>query len=82
MRAIQGDIQEKKSRLEKIKSEIKAANYEASLAEKTDKSRLLEAKRDSLNTEIRVLSLQADTRARLDFKRLEVKNKTIEIQAM
>lgn len=66
-------------RLERIKDDIRSAKYDSRLAEKTDKTKSLEDKREELNAEIRTLSLQADARARLDLKRGEVKSKTSEI---
>lgn len=40
---------------------------------------MLEEQREELNNEFQSLTLQADTRARLDLKRAEVKSKMAEI---
>jgi len=40
---------------------------------------VLEEQREELNNEFQSLTLQADTRARLDLKRAEVKSKMAEI---
>lgn len=80
LRTLVGDIGEKKSRLEKIKGEIKSANFDERLSERVSKARTMEDKRDSLNAELRSLSLQADSRARLDLKRAEMKSKKSEIK--
>ena len=46
------------------------------------KARVMEDKRDVLNTEPMSLSLQADTRARLDLKRSEVKSRALEVKRL
>lgn len=40
----------------------------------------MEAERDGLNIELRALSAQADTRAKLDLKRAELKSKTSQMR--
>jgi len=50
------------------------------LADFAKKARELEDERERLNSELQGLSLQADSRARLELKRGEVKSKTMEIQ--
>ena len=82
IRTLQGDIEEKKRRLDKVRQEIKDANYDERIAEKSSKARALEDQREDLNGEIRTLSLQADSRARLDIKRAEMKSKKNEMQNM
>ena len=79
---MQGDIEEKKRRLDKFRKDIKEANYDERIAEKSSKARALEDRREDLNGEIRTLSLQADSRARLDIKRAEMKSKKNEMQNM
>ncbi|KAG6379376.1 P-loop containing nucleoside triphosphate hydrolase protein [Boletus reticuloceps] len=80
LRTLCGDIEEKKLRLEKVKKDIKEANFEERLSKRTSNARVMEDKRDSLNAELRSLSLQADTRARLDLKRSEVRSRTLEVK--
>ncbi|KAI9566180.1 P-loop containing nucleoside triphosphate hydrolase protein [Boletus coccyginus] len=80
LRTLSGDIEEKKQRLEKLKRDIKGANFDERLSERASKARVMEDKRDSLNAELRGLSLQADARARLDLKRSEVKSRTLEVK--
>ncbi|KAF8552026.1 hypothetical protein OG21DRAFT_1486552 [Imleria badia] len=80
LRTLSGDIEEKKLRFEKVKKDIKEANFEERLSERASKARVMEDKRDSLNTELRGLSLQADARARLDLKRSEVRSRTLEVK--
>ncbi|KAF9643243.1 hypothetical protein BDM02DRAFT_1548809 [Thelephora ganbajun] len=82
IRTLQGDIEEKKRRLDKVRQEIKDANYDEKIAEKSSKARALEDQREDLNGEIRTLSLQADSRARLDIKRAEMRSKKNEAQNM
>lgn len=80
LRTIQTDITDKRARLEVLRGEARAARFDERLAERVAQARTLEAKRDALNGEIRALSLQADTRARLDLKRAEVRNKRAEVE--
>jgi DNA repair protein RAD50 len=58
-----------------------AGDYDARLAKRTEEAKDLEEQRETLNRELRTLSLQADARAKLDLKRGEVKNKNGEIQS-
>lgn len=80
LRTLSGDIEEKKLRLEKVKRDIKEASFEERLSERASKARVMEDKRDGLNSELRGLSLQADARARLDLKRSEVRSRTLEVK--
>ena len=82
IRTLEGDIEEKKRRLDRARQEIKDANFDERLSEKSSKARALEDRREDLNGEIRTLSLQADSRARLDIKRAELKSKRNEMQNM
>ena|SRR6266511_2793332 len=75
------EIQQKKDRLEKLKGSIVSARYDTRLAEFTKTARGLEEQREELNSELQSLTLQADTRARLDLKRAEVKTKAAEMQS-
>ncbi|KAF9013278.1 hypothetical protein BDQ17DRAFT_1386857 [Cyathus striatus] len=77
---LQSDIEEKKARMEKIRADVASMNYDSKLSEKSERSRSLEEKREGLNNEMRILNLQADSRAKLELKREEMKSKSIEIQ--
>ena len=79
LRALQSDIEEKKRRLQKLKQDLVASNYDGRLAEKAEKSRRMEVKREQLSFELQTLSIQADSRAKLEINRKDVKNKTLEI---
>ena len=80
MKTLHADIEEKKARIEKIKVDMKSANYDERVAERVGKARTMEDRRDELNSEIRSLSLQADSRARFDIKRSELKSKQGDIR--
>ena len=82
LRALQSDIEEKKSRLQKLKQDHIESNYDKRLAEKAENSRRMEAKREQLSFELQTLSLQADSRAKLEINRKEVKNKASEIERL
>jgi DNA repair protein RAD50 len=80
LQTLLGDIEDKKARLEKIKSDMKSSNYENKFAEKLTKGSSLEEQRAKLNSELVSLGLQADSRARLDLKRTEFKTKTADVR--
>ena len=80
--AVRSDLEEKEARIEKIKEEIKAAKYEDSIQETTNKILALEEQRDALNTELRNLTLQADSRAKLDINRSDLSKKKRELQTV
>jgi DNA repair protein RAD50 len=79
---LQADIEDRKARLEKLKADVKTANYEERLTERTIKGRKMDDKREELNTEIRTLGLQADARAKLALKTTELKAKNAEVKNM
>jgi DNA repair protein RAD50 len=64
--------------LVKLKSGFTDTKFDSRLQEKTEKGKRMEETREQLNMELRTLSLQADSRARLDVKRAEVRSKTNE----
>lgn len=76
------EIEEKRSRIEKIKADIANAKYDEKIQEKVDQARNLEAKREELLEQSKSLSMQADSRAKVDLKRSEVKTKQKEIDSM
>ncbi|KAJ7069782.1 hypothetical protein C8F01DRAFT_1113982 [Mycena amicta] len=79
MSSIRGDIEEKQHRLTKAKTDIEAAKYDERILEKTSSSKALEERREELNSEFKMLNMQAESRTRLKFLQTEVKNKTSEI---
>lgn len=80
LRGLSTDMEEKKTRLEKLKADIKSNNYDERVAEKSTKIRSMEDQKEALSQELRSLSLQADMRARLDIKRTEEKSKAAEVR--
>lgn len=74
------DKKDKQRRLETLRTEFSRDRYDDHLSEKMSKSRAMEAERDGLNIELRALSAQADTRAKLDLKRAELKSKTSQMR--
>ena len=65
-----------------MKNDIKTASYDESIRDITNQTRVLEDKRDVLNMDLRNLSLQADTRAKLDINRAEIKKRSQDIEAV
>jgi DNA repair protein RAD50 len=78
-RSLNSTMKEKRALLENAQSELNDLNYDLVMAEKMAKSRELELRREELNREITSLSLQADSRARLDLKRREKQSKQTEM---
>ncbi|KAG5648426.1 hypothetical protein DXG03_005000 [Asterophora parasitica] len=79
LKTLQGDIEEKRTRLTKIKTDMGAVNYESRLTELTGKGKGLEEKREQLNSEIRSLSLQSDARAKLNLAKTDIRTKDAEV---
>lgn len=82
LHTVQDEIDEKQRRFEKIKNDLGVAMYDVRIAENLEKKRNLDDRSITLGNELSSLGLQADTRAKLDIKRTEVKLKTLEIRAM
>lgn len=80
LQTTQDEIKEKRSRVDKIKADISEAKHDEKVQQKSDQSRRLDEKRESLLEESRVLSMQADSRAKLDLKRAEIKAKSLEVE--
>lgn len=57
-----------------------ASDFDAKIKEKTDAGQALNVQQDTLNRELRTLSLQADSRAKLDLQRGQLKVKESEIK--
>ncbi len=77
---IKADIEDKRRRLDKARQDLNAAGFERKIAEKNSAGSNLENRREALNTELRTLSLQADSRAKLDLQRAQIKTKSGEIK--
>lgn len=82
LQAIQDDMEEKRARLTKIKTDMGAAQYDIRLNEKVGRGKVLEEKREELNAEITTLSLQSDVRAKMNMARVDIKTKNGEISNM
>lgn len=78
--SIVSDIDERKSRVEKIRTNIQNAKYDAKVQEITIEARTLEEQREALHAELKSLSLQADARAKLDLKRADLRTKSQELK--
>ncbi|KAF8505241.1 hypothetical protein BU17DRAFT_57979 [Hysterangium stoloniferum] len=80
LQRLASDMEDKQARLEKMQADFSTANYNVRLEEKVKRIGELEVQRNSLNGEFRTLSSQADTRAKFDLKRAEVKSKAQDIK--
>lgn len=80
LRNMQNDITSKRERLDALRAELRASNYDERLSERITQVHALEAKRTMLNRELRDLSTHADTRAKLDLKREEVRRKKTDVE--
>ncbi|RDB18009.1 DNA repair protein rad50 [Hypsizygus marmoreus] len=79
LHTLQEDIAEKRTRLAKIKSDMGIAQYDAKLSERGNEGKKLEETRDQLNMEISTLSLQSESRAKVDLARTNIRSKKAEI---
>lgn len=73
-------MKDKKSCIEKIKEDIKLAKYDEAIQNATNQIRALEEDRETLNMELKNLTLQADSRAKLDINRADLSKKRRELQ--
>jgi DNA repair protein RAD50 len=62
-----------------MKSELEGHAFDKQLEEKTRAIRHLDDERERISTELTSISLQADTRAKLDLKREECRRKDRDI---
>jgi DNA repair protein RAD50 len=76
------DIEGKKARIEKLKTDIASAKHDDRIADVNTRVRALEDKRDNLTLEIRTLSLQSDARAKLTLHQRDLASKEREIKNM
>ena len=79
LRRVSADVHEKKTKVALMKAELEGHGFDKRLEEKTRAIRRLEDERERINTELTSISLQADTRAKLDLKREESRRKDREI---
>ncbi|KAG6830973.1 hypothetical protein H0H87_006624 [Tephrocybe sp. NHM501043] len=79
LKTLQGDMDEKKARLNKHKNDMGSARYDARLTEVVGKAKGLEEQRELLNSELRTLGLQSDVRAKLNLAKEDIKNKGADI---
>jgi DNA repair protein RAD50 len=76
------DIEGKKDRIEKLKTDIASVKHEDRITELNIKVRSMEDKRDNLTQEIRTLSLQSDARAKLTLHQRDLTSKEREMNNM
>ena len=77
---LRGDIDEKRQRSDKLKSSIDAAKYDEQIAERSARIQDLERKREAVNGEMKALSSQGSSRAKLELKRGEIRTKGADIK--
>ncbi|KAH8825323.1 AAA domain-containing protein [Flagelloscypha sp. PMI_526] len=82
LETLNGDLEDKQAKVNKLREEIKKAKYEDRIIEKSQAIRSLNDQKDALNAEFASLSSQANVRAKLDLKRQEVKSKGSEIKSL
>jgi DNA repair protein RAD50 len=76
---LQDDMEERRTRMKKITSEIEAANYDRRLKENADRQTGLEEQQQELTAEFKSLSGQSDLRSKVDLQKKEIKTKTAEM---
>lgn len=80
LRRVSADVEEKRAKVALMKAELEGHGFDKQLEEKTRAIRRLEDERERISTELTSISLQADTRAKLDLKREESRRKDREIK--
>jgi DNA repair protein RAD50 len=79
---IVSDIEGKRARIQKLKEDIVAAKHDDRIADLNARVRAMEDQRDNLTLEIRTLSLQSDTRAKLTLHQRNLASKEREMRNM
>ena len=79
---ITSDIEGKSARIEKLKADIAATKHDDRIGDLNIKVRAMEDQRDNLTLEIRTLSLQSDTRAKLTLHQRDLASKEREMKNM
>jgi hypothetical protein len=79
---ILSDIEGKNTRMQKLKEDLIAAKYDDRVADLNTKVRAMEDQRDNLTLEIRTLSLQSDSRAKLTLHQRDLTSKEREMRNM
>ena len=79
LRRVSADVEEKKTKVVNMKAELEGHGFDKQLEEKARAVRHLEDERERISTELTSISLQADTRAKLDLKREEFRRKDRDI---
>ena len=76
------DIEGKRARIQKLKEDIVTAKHDDRIADLNTRVRTMEDQRDNLTLEIRTLSLQSDTRAKLTLHQRDLASKEREMRNM
>ncbi|GJJ13191.1 hypothetical protein Clacol_007442 [Clathrus columnatus] len=73
-------MEEKKAKQKKLQETFESMDYNAKIEEKAKQCREFEDHRDTLNSEVRSLNIQSESRAKLHLKQSEIKSKTQDIK--
>jgi DNA repair protein RAD50 len=79
---ILSDIEGKNTRIQKSNEDLKATKYDDRIADLNTRARAMEDQRDNLTLEIRTLSLQSDSRAKLTLHQRDLASKEREMRNM
>ena len=79
---ILSDIEGKNTRIQKLNGDLIAAKYDDRVADLNTRVRTMEDQRDNLTLEIRTLSLQSDSRAKLTLHQRDLASKEREMRNM
>jgi DNA repair protein RAD50 len=79
---LEDSLKDQRARLAKARESVQDARFDDKIDATQTKTRQLEDLREKLSAELRILSLDADKRARLDIKRAEQKRKGNEAETM
>jgi DNA repair protein RAD50 len=79
---ILSDIEGKNTRIQKLNEDLIAAKYDDRVVDLNARVRAMEDQRDNLTLEIRTLSLQSDSRAKLTLHQRDLASKEREMRNM
>lgn len=80
--SLRADREEKQARLKRSETDRTKANYEARLAEMASQNGKWEEERESLSSELQLMSSHSESRAKMDLKQEERRKKKLEHDAL
>ena len=80
--SLKGDKEEKRARLQRSEADKSKANCDARLVELASRASKLEENREELANELQFISMNSESRAKLDLKKDEFKRRRVELNGL